>query len=493
MVTRYLNNGSVSLQRLHLSLLSLILRSLMGLSLVSLMLGCGKKLSEEKIINNKRFAPSKDRPEVPSYPFPISQGKFSGLPLAKDGKAWGIPNTDLGNAINKYSTVEGIWVSECLPTSERPNAYLRQYFALRGEEYFHDRYYFESANCDSLGLQSTVELTFYLTEPPVLLNNLFSIRPTLLKAERFVFKQTEVDASNLEILCGISTWTLSQPEDTLPGRSILGKTCFNKTFHIGMISPVQIEPQSQSQISIGGVPSTKYIPPSFAITGGQTISMASSVLAKSTVAIYMNGTGLCTGTLIGERYVVTAAHCIDQPEGFVGPTDIKIGFLKNSSTSFAKVLRVESHPQFGTNKYSSSSLIPDAPHFDIAIITLQDPAPEGTQPIAILPASEPLLPGEVIQLAGFGIDESEVSGKLRATETVLDKSYNNLNIFVTWSKSAQNTCSGDSGGPAFVERKGWIYVAGATSYGDPSFTCQRGDTVFMDIRSMIDWMTINSD
>lgn len=174
--------------------------------------------------------------------------------------------------------------------------------------------------------------------------------------------------------------------------------------------------------------------------------------AYPAVGFLSNGGGaFCTATLIGDRMVVTAAHCVES--GGVGY--FNLGNSDRAPTQRIRVTRVTIHPAWDTYRLLN----------DIAVLEIAS-NPTGVEPLPVLfDAPER---GWASTLVGFGVDDGYRQSGL-GTKREVGVTIASLES-TTWSyrtSGGGSACNGDSGGPAFYQIPGGpLAVMGITSYGD---------------------------
>jgi hypothetical protein len=188
--------------------------------------------------------------------------------------------------------------------------------------------------------------------------------------------------------------------------------------------------------------------------------------AHQAVVALMSNVGMCSGTLISKRVVLTAAHCVEGAQ--VDQFHVFFGNDIFQGSEVRRVSEISVYPQYDNQKLTG----------DIALIRMSSDAPFGVTPIPHLPSSLAITSvdiGTSLEYVGFGETASGDTGvKMTMTNDLDWICVQSGGCYHAGNPGAENTicqdqepsglCSGDSGGPAFIIRDGIEYVAGISSY-----------------------------
>lgn len=174
---------------------------------------------------------------------------------------------------------------------------------------------------------------------------------------------------------------------------------------------------------------------------------------------------LCTGAIIAPSVVLTAAHCVSPLETPAGTT---FEVIAGASINHSKARRLAVRSVHPNPRWSPDNL--EAGH-DQGIVVLS--APSGLTPLPFnRQALASSLVGKPLRIVGYGLNDGVAqtgAGVKRQALTSLRAISANL---IRIGDPRRGTCSGDSGGPAFMDVGGVETIVGTTSYGN--FDCTDG-------------------
>ena len=265
------------------------------------------------------------------------------------------------------------------------------------------------------------------------------------------------------------------------------------------------------------------------IVGG-TLVKSSDAVAKSIVGLYVKNlqTGsieTCTGSLLTNNMVVTAAHCASDLDGKVDIFVIFTTTVEDSKFAKKDVRKVDLK---AVVKTWGTKLKPDDVNTgDVALLHYKGSTPSGYVSAVLAYDDSYLTQGDELVVAGYGatkviktpIDVNiypdligklqegtvacennielkncyeismEGNGQLRKTTvTIADPIYSLSEISVNQDRGT-GFCHGDSGGPAYVMRGNRYYLVGILSrtINDPFSECTH-QAVFTSVPYYLRWL-----
>lgn len=208
------------------------------------------------------------------------------------------------------------------------------------------------------------------------------------------------------------------------------------------------------------------------VINGSQCSDSNSPIARILVINQDDTSNICSGTVIGDKHILSAAHC------FI-ITDVRSVLVEVAGVVFfAPFISVPE--DVGIDEQNSSVLN------DLAVVEVERSIGVTPVPIAI---SKDVKKGSVVSIFGFGLDENGETDNLKSGQMLVSR-VTDSHIYAKFDvEQGSNTCNGDSGGPAIfnekisddLEVKG---IVGVVSSGVSGTNCQAGDiTLFTNLQT----------
>ncbi|MBI5478535.1 MAG: trypsin-like serine protease [Deltaproteobacteria bacterium] len=178
----------------------------------------------------------------------------------------------------------------------------------------------------------------------------------------------------------------------------------------------------------------------------------------------------CSGVLLTDRIVATAAHCLDQRTNVIAWLIVTFGQNKAQAITEMRALEVR-WPQ-------------ETFYGDVALVLLEGPAPEGATPRPILRQLDPALIGQVVRMVAFGVSTMEQSVATKVQGTAKLWEIGDFLMTMADDTDVAHVCQADSGGAAYMTIDGTEYLIGLIKAADPA--CERPDSLLARLDRLLD-------
>jgi secreted trypsin-like serine protease len=172
---------------------------------------------------------------------------------------------------------------------------------------------------------------------------------------------------------------------------------------------------------------------------------------SAVVALLSSGEAYCTGTVIADRWVLTAGHCLQPP---LSPSEVYMGRGPTTDGVRLVVARTVVHPRFSFIGLEN----------DVGLVELVESAPVTPVPLMEEQLDEGSI-GALVRLVGFGSSsgaDRESGVKRSGTAEVSSLDPQKLTVLPAPSQP----CLSDSGAPVLLPIDGVERVVGVSSSGD---------------------------
>jgi secreted trypsin-like serine protease len=266
-----------------------------------------------------------------------------------------------------------------------------------------------------------------------------------------------------------------------------------------------------------------------AIIGGEVVT-GRDLTSQSVVGVLVQNknTGdyeICSGTLLKNNLVLTAAHCVSDSDGSLIVSVIFDNVISpngNAITVIREVNRTAIPAWWGAETHL------DTDTGDIALLQYTGDTPRNYSPITALASEDDITNNTQILIAGFGVNKvttkpinvntypdligaiqagqvsckdsvrlqscveikMEGAGVLRqATSKIRNSRYSSSEIEV--SPQSGSTCHGDSGGPAFIVKNNKLYLWGvANRSANNSLTDCSTNSIYASVPFYRQWLNM---
>lgn len=203
--------------------------------------------------------------------------------------------------------------------------------------------------------------------------------------------------------------------------------------------------------------------PAGAVVGGRADD---GPLASSTVMVLASNGGVCSGVVVDDDVIATAAHCVTR-----APEHRAHFRAADGSPVLLELAEIVVHPE-----YDEDAIRTRRRSIDLALLRVSQPLPARFEPARLSGAE--LRAGAVAFLGGYGTrDETDRTGRMtgafHAVELPVVEPYGPSAVLIWLSAprgAVQGACEGDSGGP-IATPDGSVFALATWSTGTGGRIC----------------------
>uniref|UniRef100_A0A0C9S383 limulus clotting factor C n=1 Tax=Tityus bahiensis TaxID=50343 RepID=A0A0C9S383_TITBA len=243
------------------------------------------------------------------------------------------------------------------------------------------------------------------------------------------------------------------------------------------------------------------------IVGGSDADMTSFrfasglIVSSSAFGPIRTDSAMCSGTLITEKHILTAAHCLYDKESLRSMMKVNVGDYNTRIDGEVKnyirgIKSIHIHPNYVDETFNN----------DICILELDKPVPldrSSDLKAAILPPQDSSLsPGTVCTVWGWGRlsykgERSHILQSVKVPITSRSDCQNHLshiinsNMICAGGEEGRDACLGDSGGSLLVQVESCYVICGIVSFGR-NCALPGVSGVYTNVARYINWIIENT-